>query len=120
MIGEDLEVINDIFEVSRDEYKSFVETIKPEYRDLKVEDDDENHIAAKIYSKKTGKYLCARIARKPDDEVKEREKYYIFETPDKEESRAPIPTYKLELKTKEEVQKFFDALAKQRKEHQND
>lgn len=110
----------DIYEVSREEYKGFVDTIRPECRDVRIEEDNVDYTSAKIFSKKTGKCLCSRIARKPDSGKEEPEKYYIFETPDKDESRAPTPIYKLELKNKEEVQSFFDALAKQREEHKND
>lgn len=108
-----------IYEVTRDDYKGFVNEIKPEFRDIRVEDIGVSHIAAKIYSKKTGKCLCSRVGVKPDSGFEGPEKYYIFEMPDNDERRAPTPVYKLQLETKEEVQAFFDFINKQ-KEKEND
>ena len=50
----------------------------------------------------------------------EPEKYYIFEMPDDDERCAPRATVQVQLDTKEEVQAFFDFLAKQNKEENND
>lgn len=108
-----------IYEVTRDEYKGFVDQIKPEFREVKVEDTGVSHIAAKIYSKKTGKCLCSRLAYKPDSGFEGPEKYYIFEMPDNDERCAPTPVLKINLKTKEEVQAFFDIIAKKNKEKNN-
>ena len=44
---------NSIFEVTRDEYKGFVDEIKQECRRVEVVQIDKKHTAAKIYSKKT-------------------------------------------------------------------
>lgn len=111
-----------IYEVTRSDYVSFVEQIKPEFRDVQVSEIGTNHIAAKIYSKKTGKCLCSRVGYSGniDDENYTTEKYYIFEMPDNEERRAPIPKVQLKLETKEEVQAFFNFLAQQNKEKKND
>lgn len=103
----------DIFEVSRDEYKSFVKTIKNESRQVEEVMLDEWHKAIRIISKKTGKCLTSRVIHLVEDEKKhEPEKYYIFEMPDDDERLPPIPHIKVELKTKEEVQAFFDGLKK--------
>ena len=93
---------NSIYEVTREDYKGFVNQIKPECRDVKIEKIGTTHVAAKVFSKKTG------------------EKYYIFEMPDWDERCEPVPVRKLVLETKEEVQAFFDAIAKLQKEKQND
>lgn len=104
-----------IFEVTRDDYKSFFEQIKPECRRVEVEKLNYNHISTKTYSKKTGKCLCSKVTYNSDNEENYTpEKYYIFEFPDDDERRPPIPHVKVELKTKEEVQAFFDFLAKQK------
>ena len=52
---------NSIYEVTRDDYKGFVNQIKPECRDVRIEEIGDIHIAAKIYSKKTGKCLCSNM-----------------------------------------------------------
>ena len=111
---------SNIFEVSRNEYKGFVEEIKPECRRVEVVQISNNHMAAKIYSKKTGKCLCSRVAYCGKSDEPEPEKYYIFEMPDDDESQASIPVRQLVLSSKEEVQAFFDALSKLNKEKQND
>lgn len=108
-----------IYEVTRDDYKGFVNQIKPEYRDVKIEEIGDTHIAAKIYSKKTGKCLCSRVAYSADYGDPDPEKYYIFEMPDDDERCAPIPVQRITLTSKEEVQAFFDAVKKLQEEQKN-
>lgn len=109
-----------IYEVTRDDYKGFVNQIKPECRDVRVEEIGDTHVAAKIYSKKTGKCLCSRVAYSADYGDPDPEKYYIFEMPDDDERCAPIPVQRITLTSKEEVQAFFDAIKKLQEEHKND
>ena len=104
-----------IYEVTRGDYKTFVEQIKPEYREVKTEQVGDTHTATKIYSKKTNKCLCSRVMYSANYGEPEPEKYYIFEMPDNDERRAPIPHYQLKLETKEEVQAFFNFLQEQQK-----
>ena len=100
-----------IFEVSRNEYKSFVETIKPETRKIEEIELDKWHKATKIFSQKTGKCLASRVTHLIEDEEEhEPEKYFIFEMPDDDERLAPIPHIQIVLESKEEVQTFFDGL----------
>lgn len=103
---------NSIYEVTRNEYKGFVEQIKPEYRRIEIKEIDERHTAAKIFSVNTGKCLCSRVTYSADYGDPEPEKYYVFEMPENYERQAPIPKQQLVLETKEEVQAFFDFLAK--------
>ena len=111
---------NSIYEVSRSEYKGFVDEIKSECRRIEVEEINPTHIAAKIYSKKTGKCLCSRVAYSAEYGEPEPEKYYIFEMPDDDERNAPKPTVQVVLSSKEEVQAFFDFVAKKiREEKEN-
>ena len=108
-------MIDEIFEVSREEYSGFVEQIKKEARDIKVESPDSSDIIeTRIYSKNTQKLLCARVS----NEITQEEKYYVVEMPEDYERKAPIPKRILELKTKEEVQKFFDYLSKLQKQEE--
>lgn len=110
---------NSIYEVTRGEYKGFVEQIKPEYRRVEIIEIDKTHTAAKIFSTNTGKCLCSRLTYSADYGTPESEKYYVFEMPEDYERQAPIPKQQLVLKTKEEVQAFFDFLAKKMKEENN-
>ena len=108
-----------IYEVTRDDYKGFVNQIKPECRDVKIEEIGDTHVAAKIYSKKTGKCLCSRVAYSVDYGDPDPEKYYIFEMPDNDERCAPIPVQRITLTSKEEVQAFFDVVKKLQEEQKN-
>lgn len=109
-----------IFEVSRAEYKSFVQEIKPEYRRVEEIELDKWHKATKIFSKKTGKCLTSRVTHLMQDEDKhEPEKYYIFEMPDDDERQAAIPRMKIVLETKEEVQAFLDGIKKLKEQEKN-
>lgn len=108
-----------IYEVTRGDYKGFVQQLKPEYREVKVEEIGNTHTATKIYSKKTGKCLCSRISYTAEYGEKEPEKYYIFEMPDDDERGPAVPFVNLQLETKEEVQAFFNFLAQQNKEKNN-
>lgn len=112
---------NSIYEVTRNEYKGFVEQIKPECRRVAIEEVDKKHTATKIFSINTEKCLCSRVTYSADYGTSEPEKYYIFEMPENYERQAPIPKQQIVLKTKEEVQAFFDFLAKEtKKENKND
>ena len=110
-----MNIDNSIFEVSRAEYQSFVEQIKPECRKIITEQLDKWYVATKIFSVKTNKCLCSRITFTGPEDLYQPEKYMIFEMPDDEERLPPIPKIKLVLTNKEEVQKFFDYLAQQNK-----
>lgn len=112
---------NSIYEVTRNEYKGFVEQIKPECRRVEIEEVDKKHTAIKIFSINTGKCLCSRVTYSADYGTPEPEKYYVFEMPENYERQMPIPKQQIVLKTKEEVQAFFDFLAKKnKKENKND
>ena len=104
-----------IYEVTRADYTSFIEQIKPEHKRVEVEQIDKIHTATKIFSKNTNKCLCSRLTYTADYGDPEPEVYYIFEMPEDYERQAPIPKVKITLNSKEEVQKFFDCLAKQNK-----
>lgn len=112
----------DIYSVSRQEYKAFVDEIKPECRDVQEFELSYYSKATKIFSKKTGKCLCSRVSfgQRVEGEERHPEMYYIFEMPDDDERRAQIPKTKVILETPEQVQKFFDGLKKLREEFNND
>lgn len=108
-----------IYEVTRADYTSFVEQIKPECRRVEVVELDKFHTATKIYSKNTNKCLCSRVTYTYECDDPEPEVYYIFEMPESSERQPPIPKMRITLNSKEEVQKFFDYFAAQRKEKNN-
>ncbi len=108
-------MIDDIYEVTRDEYIGFVEQIKPDARDVQVVHIDDDHVAAHIYSKNTGKHLCSRVACS-NESKNEPERYYVINMPEPEERKPPIPKRKIVLTTKEEVQALMDFLSKKSKE----
>lgn len=97
-----------IFEVSREEYKHFVETINPKARYVEEVELNRFSKATKIMSKKREVCLGSRVSYTNDTP----EKYYIFELPNKEElnSNPPVPKVKVILETKEQVQKLLDFL----------
>lgn len=103
-----------IFEVTRDDYKAFVERFLPGAV-MAQEEDYENGKILKVYSNKTNKLLCSQKMKKEEDTIYYT--YYIFEYPDNDEWGPPIPKFKLNLETKEEVQAFFNALAELKKQH---
>ena len=113
---------NNIFSVSRKEYTAFIEQIKNECKRVEVEKLDKWTTATKVYSIKTNKCLCSRVSSENRVEGQEHipERYYVFEMPDADERKAPIPKIRLNLETREEVQAFFNAISKMRKEHEND
>lgn len=104
-----------IYEVTRADYTSFVEQIKPEYRKVEVVEIDPIHTATKIFSPNTGKCLCSRVTYTAEYGDPEPEIYYIFEMPENYERLAPIPKMRITLNSKEEVQKFFDYFAQKQK-----
>lgn len=106
----------DIYEVSRIEYSSLVETIKPEAREI-MQYIIEDYKYIDIYSKNTHNKLTSRVVYIGDNEILNSEKYYIYNLPLPEERNPDIPKYKLELKTREEVQAFLDAMKQMREEH---
>ena len=111
---------NNIYEVTRSDYKSFIEQIIPGCGKVENVDAGIYHFTY-IYSKKTNKKLCGKRTFIGENSHKQHpEKYYIYEFPDDDERRPPIPKMKITLETKEEVQKFFDALSQMNKEHKND
>ena len=110
---------NSIYEVTREDYKAFVEQIK--HGAGRVETiTAKSYQFSNIISQKTGKRLCGRKTFIGENSHKHiPEKYYIYEMPDDDERCAPIPKLRLHLETREEVQAFFNILSKMDKEKNN-
>ena len=106
---------NSIYEVERDEYVGFIGQLNKSMMDVEhCALEEENMFVVKIRSKKTGTHLCSRVIT--DGE----EHYFVFNMPADEERVPPKPVRKITLKTKEEVQAFFDALNKLREAKKDD
>lgn len=109
-----------MYEVSRDEYKSFIEQIKPECRRVELDKLDWRLTAAKVYSVKSGRCLASRVFdHRQEVNNPEPERYYIFEIPEANESLPPIPKLKINLETREQVQAFFNAVSKHKEMSEN-
>lgn len=93
-------MINEIYEVDQFDFIGFRDQLKKGVYTIKKENNWYNY-----YSNKTNKLLCA--VEKLEDDIK----YYIIEMPDKDECRPPLEKTKIELTTKEEVEKFFKILS---------
>lgn len=96
---------DEIYEVSFDDYWHFLKGIKRECTMIEKEEEK-----VTIYSIKTGKRLAKH----------EGEKFYIFNTPDSDESIEPTPHIKLNLTTAEQVKTFFDFINEKNKERKDD
>ena len=105
---------NDIYEVERDEYKTFIGQLNRAKTHTEEYWEDQYHTLA-IIGDISGARLCSRVA----DAEKEEEHYYIFNYPVGEEYMEPKPVLRVNLETREEVQQFVNALAKLQKEHKN-
>lgn len=98
----------EIFEVTRMDYKSFLRSVKPEYRVFKKEAVSDRREAMNMYSGINNVLLGGREYDIIDDDNRMSEKYYIYNLPCAEESVPPQPVVQVVLETKEEVQQFLD------------
>lgn len=103
----------EIYEVTREEYKDMLETIKPSSRDIHQYDNNDSKVF-EIYSKTTGELLISRECFKNENKP---EKYYIWNLPSKEDSLPPRPKYRLVLETPEEVQEYLNAVKRFKETH---
>ena len=109
-----------IYEVTREDYKSFIEQIKQECRRVETVKINDKFTAVKVFSNRTGKHLASRIYDSRESVTnREPERYYIFELPNPNETIPPIPKVKVVLETKEQVQALIDGLKRMR-ENNND
>lgn len=102
-----------IFEVTREDYKSFINRLIKGAVKTETISLDENTQQINVFSVKTNKLLCGRECSRLEEIG---EKYYIFEFPEKDEWTKPIPRAKIVLETPEEVQAVLEAFSKMREE----
>ena len=100
----------DIYEVSRDEFKGFIDQIDPAYID-RVDLEYDNYKEVKAVSK-DGKRHFASIKQFPDEETVH---YYVYDMPQDNERRAAKMIRKITLGSQEDVKAFFEILQKVQK-----
>lgn len=111
-------MINDIYEVDRKDYKSFVNRLYKDKFVLKEENNDDFYECIFI-SKATDKEICGRKCYKSENENQIPEKYYIINYPEDDEWGAPVPKRRVVLDDPKQIQAFLDgytAFMKQRGE----
>lgn len=105
---------DDMYEVTREDYRCFINQIKENCRKIETEQIDKTTIGIKVIGAKSGRCLAGRTYD-PREGISNRkpEKYYIFSTPSAEESLPPRAQVVLE--TKEQVQAIINGLAEMRR-----
>lgn len=101
-------MIENVYEVEREDYKGFLDQINKDAKIIK-EEQNEGIKWTKIYSKTNNKLLCTKETFFTDDRFGE-EHYYIFEMPPIEDRVPPPKVKKIQLETEEEVKAFFNII----------
>ena len=101
---------NDVYKVERDDYAGVIKQLNPKTTHVETFHEEFGTII-KIKSEDNTIHFTTRII--PEDGEEE---YYVFVLPYDEYAIPPKPVWKLNLETKEEVQAFFDTIAKLQKE----
>lgn len=110
---------DEVYEVTRDEFKGFIDQIKPEcfeYETRRTCNEDTYNVdfhEVKIVSK-DGR-LFAKVTSTTEDVH-----YYVYEMPRDDERQAAKAIRKITLESPEEVKVFFEALNKIQKENKHD
>lgn len=103
-------MIDEIYEVGRDEFVGFLKQLKRDC--VCITSDNDGLLYTSIDKKRT---FAALVNNTNDDSYK----YYVIDMPLPEERIAAKPIRKITLETQEEVQAFFDILNRL-KEKEND
>ena len=107
---------DELYEVTRNEFKGFINQIKPDCFDHVIL-DYEGYKEIKIISTDRKRHF-ASVKTFPNDEEMH---YFVYEMPNDDERCEAKPVKTITLNTKEEVQTFFEALHKiQKGELKND
>ena len=108
---------DDIYEVDKEDYLGFIQTIKSNCCDEKQEKIDDWHYQISEISKLTHKVLCKKkVTLDLKKEYVASERYYIINLPESEESQEPTGKLHIELKTPEELKAFFKIISECSKE----
>lgn len=111
---------DELYEVTRDEFKGFIDQIKPGCFDYEIHktcnEDTYNVETQEIRVTSTdGKRLFAKVV----STIYEAH-YYVYEMPHEDERRAGRAVRKIVLESPEDVKAFFDVLNKVQKESKHD
>lgn len=112
---------NDLYEVSHNEFKGFIEQIKPEcfiYKEIGYSSDCNEEREIKILSTDESRHFASIITKYAKDEIETH--FYVYEMPKDEERRAAKRIRQITLETPEEVKLFFQALNNIQKGEKND
>lgn len=103
---------SDLYEVTKEQYKAFVQQLKPEIKDIRVRYDGDGTIYTEVYSNLREVKLCSRIGNIITEAP---EKYYIWELSNAAESQRYIPRKKVVLEDPKQVQILLDYIREQNK-----
>ena len=105
-------MIDDVYEVTREDYINFLSQIKAACKDTKIVGKEGPYTEINTFSVDGARHFATRTITSIKNEDRSEEKYYIIDMPLTEESLPPKAIRKITLETKEEVQTFLDILAK--------
>ena len=105
-------MIDDVYEVTREDYTNFLSQIKAACKDTKIVGKEGPYTEINTFSVDGARHFATRTITSIKNEDRSEEKYYIIDMPLTEESLPPKVIRKITLETKEEVQTFLDILAK--------
>ena len=114
-------MLNDeVYEVSRDEFKGFITQIKPECFDHTIENtynEDTYNIEKQVImiTSKDGQRTFGKMISTNDDTH-----YYIYEMPYDDERRPATPVRIITLGSVEDVKNFFQILNQLQEQKKND
>lgn len=103
---------NDLYEVSLEDYKAFIQQLKPEIREVRENYAADGTIRTEVYSNVRNVKLCSRIC---NPTTQSPEKYYIWELSNAQESQKYIPRRKVVLDDPKQVKTLLNYI----KEHPN-
>ena len=108
-------MIDDIYEVEKEDYLGLLQTLKPDCCIETKEQIDDWHYLITERSKNTDQIFCQKIITLDiKQEYVAEERYYIINLPGPEESREPTGKLHIELKSPEELQAFFKLISAKR------
>lgn len=107
-------MIDEIYEVERDEFVGFLKQLKKDC--VCITSDNYGQINQLLYTSIDKERIFAALVNNTNDDSY---KYYVIDMPLPEERIAAKPIRKITLETQEEVQAFFDIL-NSLKEKKND
>jgi len=106
---------DEVYEVSRDEFKGFMDQIKPDSFDH-INLDYDNYREIKLVSKDGLRHFSSIKQLPNDDDIH----YYIYDMPNDDERQEAKMVRKITLGSQEDVKAFFEILSKIQGEKEHD